>query len=91
MKYRAITMGIVQENGRPLQSFSESMEVIDAWAHEVARDNKINVKIYETYERVLTIVRKPYEKPIKKTGCVCEERVWCPIHPGIGWQKGRKI
>lgn len=91
MKYRAITMGIVQENGRPLQTFSESMEVIMSWAYEVAIKHKIDVKVYETYERVLTIARKPREKPVKETGCVCGERVWCPIHPGMGWQKGRKV
>jgi len=57
MKYRAITMQPVE--GLPLQSFSESMEVIQSWARTVSKKHDVDVKVYETYERVLTIVRKP--------------------------------
>lgn len=59
MKYRAITMAVIQEHGRPLQSFSNSMDKINEWAHTVAKKHDVDVKVFETYERVLTIVKKP--------------------------------
>jgi|SRR5579859_8107210 len=96
MKYRAITMGEIKEvgkeQGRPLQCISDSMDVINHWAHEVSKIHNINVKIFETYERVLTIVQKPYKKDEKnpEDTCYCGQRAYCHLHPKAGWQKGRK-
>ncbi len=95
MRYRAITLGLVKDNKgtlKPLQSFSDSMEVINAWAHETSKNHNVDVRIFQAYERILTTVRKPHEEPenVRELGCFCGERVYCPIHPGQGWLKGRK-
>ena len=60
MKYRAETMGVTVD-GHTVGSYSQSMQSINEWAHLIAKKYNCDVKIYETYERVLTIVKKPYQ------------------------------
>jgi hypothetical protein len=87
VKYRAVSMGLVE--GKYLQFFHDSLEAVNKWAHEVSETHYVDIKIYQTYERVLVIVKKPHRVEERPEGCFCETRAYCPIHYFKGWQKGR--
>jgi hypothetical protein len=59
MKHRAVVVG-VEVDGHAVQTLTNSTEEVMAWAHAMAVKYDTDVRVYQSYERVLTTVRKPY-------------------------------
>jgi hypothetical protein len=61
MKYRAIAVGLRIE-GHPVGIVGQVLDPIVAWAEEIVKKHEVEVKIYETSERVL-LTKRPEPKP----------------------------
>lgn len=57
MKYKAVARG-VQDDGRPMQTFGSSADVVRDWDKGVAKQNGVLVDIFKTEEKLIETVDK---------------------------------
>lgn len=65
MKFRATVLG-VEQDGHPIQSFSQDQQTITTWAFTAADKRQANVQVFAIQETSLGIIEPAIKRAPKK-------------------------